>query len=89
MDQDAKYDYEVLVKLLSIMVSPDQTKDVDEIYNKKVADGFDYVLDSNGNVMKDTAGNDIKLQRFKDITCTLIETQQLKSVEIKGEVHGD
>jgi hypothetical protein len=86
VDKDATYDYEVLVKLLSIMVSPDEVKDVDEIYNKKVSDGFEYVLDSNGNVMKDTAGNDIKLQRFKDITCTLIETQQFKSVEIRGEV---
>ncbi len=36
--------------------------------------------------MKDTAGNDIKLQKFKDITCTLIETQQFKTVEIRGEV---
>lgn len=68
------------------MVSPDETKDVDEVYTKKVADGFDYVLDANGNVMKDTAGNDIKLEKFKEINCTLIETQQFKSVEIKGEV---
>jgi hypothetical protein len=86
VDQDAVYDYEVLVKLLSIMVSPDEVKDTDEIFTKKVADGFEYVLDSKGNVMKDSAGNDIKLQRFKEITCTLIETQQFKSVEIKGEV---
>jgi len=83
---DIEYDYVVLVKLISIGVSPDETKDVDEIFTKKVADGFDYVLDDNGNVMKDTAGNDIKIQRFKEITCTLIETQQFKSVEIRGEV---
>jgi hypothetical protein len=86
VDEDAQYDYEVLVKLLSIMVSPDQVKDTDEIFTKKISDGFDYVLDANGNVMKDTAGNDIKIERFKEITCTLIETQQFKSVEIRGEV---
>ena len=68
------------------MVSPDGVKDEDEIFNKRISDGFEYVLDANGNVMKDTAGNDIKLQKFKDITCTLIETQQFKSVEIRGEV---
>ncbi len=86
VDEDAYYDYEVLVKILSIGVSPDEVKDTDEIFKKKVSDGFDYVLDANGNVMRDTAGNDIKLERFKEITCTLIETRQFKSVEIRGEV---
>jgi len=86
IDEEAQYDYAVVVKVLSIMVSPDQVKNTDEIFNKKIDDGFDYVLDANGNVMKDTAGNDIKIQKFKDITCTLIETQQFKSVEIRGEV---
>ncbi|PID92400.1 MAG: hypothetical protein CSA96_03390 [Bacteroidetes bacterium] len=86
VDDQIDYDYMVVVKLLSIFVSPDETSDIDRQYSKKVSDGFEYVLDSKGNVMKDTAGNDIKLQKFKDITCTLIETQQTKSVEIRGEV---
>jgi hypothetical protein len=68
------------------MVSPDEVKDTDQIFNKRISDGFEYVLDANGNVMKDTAGNDIKLQKFKDITCTLVESSQFKSVEIRGEV---
>lgn len=86
LDEDATYDYIVNVKILQIMVSPDGVKNEDQVFNKKISDGFEYVLDANGNVMKDTAGNDIKLERFKDITCTLIETQQFKSVEIRGEV---
>ena len=86
VDSEVSYDYEVYVKLLSIMVSPDDVRETDEIFKKKVADGFDYVLDANGNVMKDTAGNDVKLKKFKEIQCTLIETQQFKSVEIRGEV---
>jgi len=86
MNDEIKYDYAVFVKLLSIDVSPDDAKDTDKIYNKKIADGFDYVLDSKGNVMKDTAGNDIKVPRYKEITCTLIETKQVKTVQIKGEV---
>ena len=86
MDENMVYDYAVMVKLISIMVSPDDTKDTDEIFKKNISDGFDYVLDANGNVMKDTAGNDIKIQKFREITCTLVETQQFKSVEIRGEV---
>lgn len=86
LDSNVVYDYQVLVKLLSIDVSPDGVKDSDEIFTKKIADGFDYVLDSKGNVMKDTAGNDIKVDKFKEITCTLVETNQFKSVQIQGEV---
>ncbi len=85
VDESINYDYAVSVKLVSILVSPDLVTDTDEIFNKKIADGFEYVLDANGNVMEDTAGNDVKLERFKDITCTLIETQQFKTVEIKGK----
>ena len=86
VDDNATYDYAAYVKLLSIMVSPDDVKDTDQIFTKNISDGFEYVLDANGNVMRDTAGNDIKVQKFKEITCTLIETRQFKSVEIRGEV---
>ena len=86
VDDNANYDYAAYVKILSIMVSPDDVKDVDQIFKKNISDGFEYVLDANGNVMRDTAGNDIKVQKFKEITCTLIETRQFKSVEIRGEV---
>ncbi|HER10119.1 MAG TPA: hypothetical protein ENO20_14535 [Bacteroides sp.] len=86
LNKDIDYDYDILVKLLTVAVSPDHSEDTDKIFNKRVADGFEYVLDANGNVMKDTAGNDIKIQKFRDITCTLIETRQYKAVEIRGEV---
>jgi len=86
VDENVNYDYAILVKLISIAVSPDDARDTDQIFKKNISDGFEYVLDANGNVMKDTSGNDIKVQKFKEITCTLIETRQFKSVEIRGEV---
>jgi hypothetical protein len=36
--------------------------------------------------MRDTAGNDIKIPRYKTLQCTLIETYQKKSVTIKAQV---
>jgi hypothetical protein len=36
--------------------------------------------------MKDSAGNDIKIVRYKTLQCTLIETSQRKAVTIKGQV---
>ncbi len=86
LNENIAYDYTIFVNLESIMISPDEVKEKDNLYKKKVEDGFDYVLDASGNVMKDTAGNDIKLPRYKELQCSLIETHQFKSVVINGNV---
>jgi hypothetical protein len=83
---DIDYDYLVIVHIIDIMVSPEDTRNIDKIYKKDVQDGFDYAKDARGNVMKDTAGNDIKITRYKTLQCTLIETTQRKAVNIRGEV---
>lgn len=86
INDEIDYDYAVVVNLLDILVSPEEVKTSDQVYKKEVEDGFDYALDARGNVMKDTAGNDIKIPRYKTITCTLIETYQKKAVTIRGQV---
>jgi hypothetical protein len=86
LNEDINYDYTIFVNLESIMVSPDNVKESDRMYNKKVEDGFEYVLDARGNVMKDSLGNDIKIPKYKTLSCTVIETEQLKSVRIDGNV---
>ncbi len=80
------YDYIIVIHIIDIMVSPEETKNLDKIYKKDVENGFDYALDAKGNVMRDTSGNDIKIIRYKTLQCTLIETSQRKAVNIKGEV---
>jgi hypothetical protein len=86
LNENIAYDYTIFVNLESIAISPDDVKEKDNLFKKKVEDGFDYVLDANGNVMKDTSGNDIKIPRYKELQCTLIETHQFKSVRINGNV---
>ncbi|MFW5877812.1 MAG: hypothetical protein ACOCUP_01740, partial [bacterium] len=86
INNEIDYDYAVVVNLLDILVSPEEVKTSDQIYKKDVENGFDYALDARGNVMKDTAGNDIKIPRYKTLTCTLIETYQKKSVTLRGQV---
>jgi hypothetical protein len=84
--KDADFDYVAVVHLIDIVVSPEDTRNIDRIYKKDVQDGFEYAKDSRGNVMKDTAGNDIKIPKYKTLQCTLIETSQRKAVNIRGEV---
>jgi hypothetical protein len=86
MDDNVRYDYYVDIIVQSITVSPDLSKDRDFIEKKRIENGFEYVLDAKGNVMKDTAGNDIKVKKYKDIQCTVIETRQQKDCNIMGEI---
>lgn len=86
LDDNIKYDYYIDIILQAINVSPDLTKDRDFIEKRRVDDGYEYVLDSRGNVMKDSSGNDIKLKKYKEIQCTVIETRQQKDCNITGEI---
>ena len=80
------FDYFVNVNIRNVMVSPDQTMQKDTVVKKDVEDGFTYQLDSRGNVMKDSLGNDIKTVRYKTLQCALIETIQSKSCMISGDI---
>lgn len=86
LDNNVKYDYYIDIILQAINVSPDLTKDRDFIEKKKIDDGYEYVLDSRGNVMKDTSGNDIKIKKYKEVQCTVVETRQMKDCNITGEI---
>jgi hypothetical protein len=85
-ETDIKYDYYIDIILQVINVSPDLVQDKDIIEKKTIDNGFEYVLDAKGNVMKDTSGNDIKIKKYKEIQCTVIESHQLKDCNITGEI---
>jgi uncharacterized protein YceK len=86
LDQNAKYDYFINVNVKNIGVGPDQTAVRDSVVRKEVEDGFTYQLDSKGNVMRDTSGNDIKVKKYKTLQCALISTLQTKTCIIEGDI---
>jgi hypothetical protein len=86
LDKTMKFDYYIDIILQVIEVSPDLVQNTDLIEKKTVENGFEYALDARGNVMKDTAGNDIKIKKYKEIQCTVIETHQVKDCNIRGEI---
>jgi hypothetical protein len=86
LNKDTKYDFYVDVNIKNIAVSPDKTIQKDTVIKKEVEDGFTYVLDKKGNVMRDTLGNDIKVKKYKTLQCALVESIQLKGCRIDGDV---
>lgn len=86
VDASLNYDYYIQLSLKQISVSPENTQSSSYIEEKEIEDGFKYQLDHNGNVQKDTAGNDIKIPIYKIISCKIIETNQYKEAIISGTV---
>lgn len=86
LDPNIQYDYFVNVNVKNVLVTPDQTAQRDSVIKREIADGFSYVLDKKGNVMRDSLGNDIKQNKFKMVQCALIESIQRKSCRIDGDI---
>ena len=79
--------YDIILKLKRIMLSPELLKEKVYTESKRIRDGWEYVLDNNGNVMKDSLGNDIKKEKYKIIKCTVTETLQRREVVITSELN--
>jgi hypothetical protein len=86
LSANAQYDYFVNVNIKNVAVSPDQTVQRDSVIKRDVEDGFSYVLDKKGNVMRDSLGNDIKQKKYKTLQCALVESIQSKACRIDGDI---
>ncbi|MFK7746955.1 MAG: hypothetical protein AB8B65_01060, partial [Kordia sp.] len=83
---EINYDFGLILEFRNILVSPEQIREKQIIKEKQVKDGWKYVLDTNGNVVKDSLGNDIKVDKFKTVRCELYEFTQFKATKVDGQV---
>jgi hypothetical protein len=81
-----KYDYDMHISLDNISVSPEQVSEKQITKEKQVKDGFRYARDRNGNVVKDSLGAKIKIDKFKTVSCDFDQTIQAKSAQVAGRV---
>jgi hypothetical protein len=86
IDSNLNYHYSVILNLKLIDVSPETLKETTYTESKEIQDGFDYVLDQDGNVKKDSLGNDIKIVRYKTISCSIKEFYQKKTARVSGTI---
>ncbi len=80
------YHYNVNLMLQGIMVSPERVQENEYVESRVVDDGWEYALDENGNVRKDSLGNDIRVKKTKEVTCRVKETMLLKHTAVTGRL---
>lgn len=80
------YDYGMIVNFRQINISPEQVKEKEFVKEKQIKDGTKTLLDSNGNVVKDSLGKPIKVDNFKSVRVSIYEFKQFKSCQVTAKV---
>lgn len=83
---NVNYDYAMQVALRQINISPEQVSEKQIIKEKQVKDGYQYAVDRNGNVVRDSLGNDIKIDKFTTVRCNFYQFTQFKTAQVTGVV---
>jgi hypothetical protein len=83
---NVKYDYAMNLDFMEINVSPERVNETQIIKERQIKDGWEYLLDRNGNVVKDSLGNKIKVDKMRTVTCKFFQFTQSKSAQIGAKV---
>lgn len=85
--QEIDYDYEMQLSFRDIDISPEQVSERQLIQERQVKDGTQYLLDEDGNVVRDSLGNRIEVDRFRTVRCNFYEFTQQKIAQVVGNVN--
>lgn len=85
-NSDLFYDYYVALNIKNISVSPERVEVNRFSESRDIEDGERFKLDENGNVMKDSLGNDIKVPNLVTVTAEVVESVQKKSAFVSGSL---
>lgn len=80
------YDYYVVLNIKDIEVSPERVETRNFTESGEIQDGMKYVLDEDGNVAKDSEGNDIREPNMITVTADIKETVQQKTAFGGGSI---
>ena len=80
------YDFAMELQLKRINISPERVNERQLLREKQIVDGWEYLLDDNGNVAKDSLGNDIKVDKIVNVRARFFEVLQTKSSQVIADV---
>lgn len=81
-----KYDFAVNLNFREILISPERIQEREIPLEAEVLDGYTWKKDRKGEVVLDSLGNKIKIEKFIKVKGTLLKTIQSKSLALQGEV---
>lgn len=81
-EQGIRYDFGIDLNFREISVSPEHIFEKEYHRKKVIPDGWEYLLDRYGNVVLDSLGNKVKVDKHITVTANIRYTEQTKSVRV-------
>lgn len=85
-EQGINYDLGIDFNFQTIQISPERISDRQYNRSARIKDGYDYRRDRRGNIIKDSLGNPIQIDKFVDVSASITITTQQKRVLVGGAV---
>jgi hypothetical protein len=82
--QGRQYDYTINLKFKQINITPDQSREKEIIEEKDIQDGWTYQRDANGNIVKDSLGNPIKVVKMIHVRSKVHLYNQHKEAQVQA-----
>ena len=83
---DKRTDMEVELRITKIEAFPEIANTNNYVETAEVEDGWSYLYDDEGHVVKDSLGNAIKVTKYETVSAYITETWQEKVATIEGEI---
>jgi len=80
------YDFGLIVNFRQINISPEQVKEKQFDKEKLIKDGVKNLLDTNGNIVKDSLGHPVKVDNMRTVRISIYEFSQIKSCQVTAKV---
>ncbi|MBM6499392.1 hypothetical protein [Flavobacterium macrobrachii] len=80
------YDYGMIVNFRQINISPEQVREKELQKEKVIKVGVKNLLNANGQVVRDSLGNPIKVDDMRTVRATVYEFAQFKACQVNAKV---
>lgn len=84
--QAKDYDYQVSLDFDQLFVSPERIIEKQISREKQIVDGVQFLRDNNGEVVKDSLGNKIEVDRLITVRCDFYKFRQFKEANLGAQV---
>jgi hypothetical protein len=84
--KDVVYDFGIIINFREINISPEQIREKEVTQEKQIKDGSQNLVDNNGNVVRDSLGNAVKVDKFITVKGTAYQFTQFKACQVTAKV---